>query len=171
MTDFKIRLSGVKDENHEYFFDIDSKFFETFKHSEVTNCLIKTVVGYKKDRNNIKITLDFKGEIYNLLCDLCADEITISIDNSISVILHETEEELEHTDEIIYIKPNQHELDISQLIFEGIVLHIPFKREHSGDQNDSCEKEMMVLMEKYTEKKDKKNDPRWEELNKLKDLI
>ena len=166
-----VRISGIKDGNHEDFFDINGEFFESFVNSDVTNCEIKIISVLMKDGNKLKLNLGLKGKIYNLLCDLCASEITISVDNSISVLLHENEEGIDNTDEIIYIKPNQHEIDVSQLIYEGIVLSIPSKIEHRGKGNNKCDNEMKVLLDKYAEKTEDRNDPRWDKLNKLKDLI
>lgn len=171
MLDYKVRILGVKDGSHEDFFDINGEFFESFVNSDVTNCKIKVVSMLIKDRNKLKLNLGFKGKIYNLLCDLCASEATIPVNNSISVLLHENDEEIDNTDEIIYIKPNQHEIDVSQLIYEGIILSIPSKIEHRGKGNDKCDNEMKVLLDKYAEKTKDRNDPRWDKLNKLKDLI
>ena len=171
MLVYTVRISGLKDGSHKDFFDINGKFFESFVNYDVTNCEIKVISVLMKDGNKLKLNLDLKGEIYNLLCDLCASEITIPVDNSISILIHENEEEIDNTDEIIYIKPNQHEIDVSQLIYEGIVLSIPSKIEHSGKGNNKCNNEMKVLLDKYAEKNEDRNDPRWEKLNKLKDLI
>jgi len=171
MLNYNIRISAVKDGNHEYNFNIDSKFFESFNNSEVTNSQIKATVVLYKDGNRYKLTLNFEGEIYNLMCDLCASEMKISINNSISVLLQETEEDLYDTDEIIYMKPNQYELDISQLLYEGIVIYLPSKREHNGEEGNKCDEEMMALLDRYAEKNEEKNDPLRDELNKLKDLI
>ena len=117
MLDYTVRISGVKDGNHENFFDVSGKFFESFVNSDISNCEIKVVSILIKDRNKFKLNLSFKGEVYNLLCDLCANKIIVPVEHSISILLHETEEEMDNTDEIIYIKPNQHKIDISQLIF------------------------------------------------------
>ena len=87
MLNYNIRISAVKDGNHEYNFNIDSKFFESFNNSEVTNSQIKATVILHKDGNRFKLTLNFDGEIYNLMCDLFDSEMTISINNSISVLL------------------------------------------------------------------------------------
>ena len=94
MLAYTVRISGVKDGSHEDFFDINGEFFESFVNSDVTNCEIKVVSVLMKDGNKLKLNLGFKGKIYNLLCDLCASETTIPVDNSISVLLHENEEEL-----------------------------------------------------------------------------
>ena len=170
MLNYHIRISGVKDGKHEYFFDIDSKFFESFIDTEVTNSKIKVTSTYYKNGNKLKLTLKIIGEVYNLVCDLCARSLTVKIDNSITVLLQESDLEMETTDEILYIKANQKEIDITQLIYEGIILSLPNKREHSGDGDDICDEEMINLLNKYTIKEEKK-DPRWEELNKIKDLI
>ena len=170
MLNYNIRISGIKDGNHEYFFNINEKFFESFVESELINCVVKVNCNLFKDGNKLKLSLHIKGNILNFNCDLCAGSINLSIVNSIDVLLQETESEMEDTDEIIYIQSNQSHIDISQLIYETIILSIPSKIEHSGVENDICDKEMMVLLDKYAEKKET-NDPRWGDLNKLKDLI
>jgi len=166
-----VRISGVKDGSHEDYFDINGKFFESFVNSDITNCNINVVSVLIKDGNKLKLNLCLKGEIYNLLCDLCASEMTISVDNTISVLLHESEEKMDDTEDIIYIKPNQHGIDVSQLIYEGIILSIPSKKEHKENGNGKCDNEMKVLLDKYAGGNEKRNDPRWDKLNKLKDLI
>ena len=171
MLEYNIRISGIKDGNHEYLFELDNKFFDTFNSSEITNADIKVTSILNKDGHRLKINLQIDGIIKSILCDLCASEMDIKISNSFSVLLKETEEYLEDTDEIIYIKSMQNEVDISHLIFEGIELSIPSKREHSDEKDDKCDKDMMALLDKYGEKKETKNDPRWDGLNKLKDLI
>ena len=170
MLNYNIRISGIKDGNHEYFFNVNEKFFESFVDSEVINSIIKVNCNLFKDGNKLKLSLYVEGNILDFNCDLCAGSIDLSIVNSIDVLLQETEAEMEDTDEIVYIHPNQSHIDISQLIYEAIILSIPSKIEHSGVESDICDKEMMVLLDKYANKKET-NDPRWDDLNKLKDLI
>ena len=170
MLNHNIRISGIKDGNHEYFFNINKKFFESFVESEVINSIIKVNCNLFKDGNKLKLSIHVEGSILNFNCDLCARPVNLLIENSIDVLLQETEIEREDTDEIVYIQSNQSHLDISQLIYEAVILSIPSKIEHSGVESDICDKEMMVLIDKYA-KKEEINDPRWDDLNKLKDLI
>lgn len=170
MINYNIRISGVADGNHEYSFDIDDKFFESFANSEIIDANIKVVVTLLKIGKKLTLSLKINGTIYNLLCDLCAAKMNIMISNSLSILLEESNSNFEDTDEIIYIVPNQHEINISQLIYEGIIFSIPTKRNHSGRNNDNCDKEMMLLLNKYSEK-EKKSDPKWNKLHELKNLI
>ncbi len=86
------------------------------------------------------------------------------------MILKITEEELESTDEILYIKKSRNILDLSQLIFELIVLNTPKKNKHPLNEKgeSTCNKEMVDLVNKYTLRKGKSSDHRWDVLKNLK---
>ena len=44
-----------------------------------------------------------------------------------------------------------------------LVLSIPSKIEHNSESgNNKCDNEMKVLLDKYAEKTEERNDPRWE---------
>ena len=169
MFNYCIRLSGIKDGNHEYSFVVNNQFFDAFEQSEITNAKFEVIIILKKEGKKMNLSFNIDGIITNFNCDLCASALEIPISTSLSIILQETENEMEDTDEILYIHPNQCEIDVSHLIFEVISLAIPSKREHNSESGVQCDKEMMVLLEQYAEKEEK-IDPRWEVLNKLKDL-
>ena len=81
-----------------------------------------------------------------------------------------TDADLISTDEIIYIKKNENQLDLKHLIFELIVLNFPTKRKHPLDETgkSTCNKEMINLVNKYTQIEQKSSDPRWDALKELK---
>ena len=145
MLNYNIRISGIKDGNHEHIFNIDDKFFESFVGSDITNSTIKVNCNLYKDGNNLKLSLETKGNILNFNCDLCAAPIILPIKNSINVVLERTDREVEDSDEILYIQTNQSHLNVSHLIYESIVLSIPSKIEHSGVENDRCNKEAIQI--------------------------
>ena len=51
-----------------------------------------------------------------------------------------------------------------------IILNLPNRRQHPLDENgeSTCNKEMVDLVNKYTEVKEKSSDPRWDALKDLK---
>ena len=154
MLNYNIRVSGIKDGNHEHIFNIDDKFFESFVGSDVTNSIIKVNCNLYKDGNKLKLSLKITGNILNVNCDLCASPINLPIKNSINVILEKTDREVEDTDEIVYIHTNQSHLNVSHLIYECIILSIPQKLNTAGE-NDRCNKEMILLLDKYLNKERK----------------
>ena len=170
MLNYNIRISGIKNGSHEFFFNIENSFFESFVNSEVRNAKINAHALLVKEANKLQLSLTIHGVICNLLCDLCANEIKMPVSNSLSILIQESNYNIENTDEILYVKPNQHEIDISHLIYEAIILSIPMKREHNEEYGNKCDQSVIELLDIY-ESKEKTQDPRWEKLTKVKDLI
>ena len=165
-----IRIAGLKEGEHRQAFEIKDKFFEAYEQSEVKtgSFIVNTLVVLRGlDR---KLTINIEGTITNLLCDYCAQKLEWPISITSNFVIKESEKETESTDEVIYVLPNQHQLDINQLIFEMINLSIPNKRTHnkSEQKNGKCDKKMLQLIEEYATKTNNETDPRWEVLNKLK---
>jgi uncharacterized metal-binding protein YceD (DUF177 family) len=165
-----IRIAGLKEGEHRQAFEIKDKFFEAYEQSEVKtgSFIVNTLVMLRGlDR---KLTINIEGTITNLLCDYCAQKLEWPISITSNFVIKESEKETESTDEVIYVLPNQYQLQINQLIFEMINLSIPSKRTHTKSEQGEgkCDKEMLELMEKYATKTKQEIDPRWEVLNKLK---
>lgn len=163
-----VRISGLKEGAHRQSFDIKDKFFEVYEKSEVKQgeFIVNSLLNIKGiDR---KITINIEGVIKNLLCDYCAESLNYKISTTLDSVIKETEEQIESTDEIIYVLPKQHQLNINQLIFEMISLAVPAKKFHQENGKINCDRKMLSLIEKYATKQKKDADPRWEALKKLK---
>ena len=163
-----VRIAGLKEGAHRQSFDIEDKFFEVYEKSEVKEgeFIVNSLLNIKGiDR---KITINIEGVIKNLLCDYCADSLSCKISTTLDFVIKESEEQIESTDEIIYVLPKQHELNINQLIFEMISLVVPTKKFHQENGEINCDRKMLSLIEKYATKQKQDADPRWEALKKLK---
>ena len=79
----------------------------------------------------------------------------------------------DENEEILIIPHSEYEIDISQYIYELIVLSVPFKRVHPGVIDGSLNSEMLKKLEELSpksldEKKENEDiDPRWNTLKKL----
>jgi uncharacterized metal-binding protein YceD (DUF177 family) len=77
----------------------------------------------------------------------------------------------DENDEILIIPYGTHQIDISQFIFEMIILSIPLKKVHPGVIDGSLKSEILnklKLLEPKQNNIQSETDPRW---NKLKDLL
>ena len=166
MYKYGIRITGIKDGNYNYCFKICDKFFESYVNSDIHHSSIESNVTLNKDQEKLKLKIEISGHV-NLLCDLCAEIIKVKVINEINLIIEIRNELMENGDDIIYVRNNQHEIDIKQLIYESIVLSIPNQRKHSGKIGDKCNPDMIDLTNKYSFQREDKIDPRW---GKLKDL-
>ena len=171
MNDFTIKLGAITNGENSFSFDIKDQFFEAFTLSDVESANIIAKALLDKDGNKLSLKLTLSGEVNNLLCDICADEISVNIEAETEVIIKTTDEDLTSTDEIFYVQTSENSIDLKQLIFELIILNLPKKRQHPTDEDgaSNCNKEMVDLVNKYTIKEEKKSsDPRWDALKDLK---
>jgi uncharacterized metal-binding protein YceD (DUF177 family) len=74
-------------------------------------------------------------------------------------------------EELLILPKGTYQIDISQQLYEMIVLSLPLKIIHPGIEDGTLESETLNRLKKYelnTQKKTSKIDPRWDKLNDLK---
>ena len=88
MKDFNITLNEIKNDS-SYFFEIKNSFFSEYDFSDIKEGNLKVNINVKKNNSSYLLGISIIGEIYNLLCDICADRIIIPIEEQVSIILKE----------------------------------------------------------------------------------
>jgi uncharacterized metal-binding protein YceD (DUF177 family) len=169
MNDFTVKLGVITNGQNCFSFEIKDSFFEAFTFSDIEHADISAIATLNKDGNNMSLDLTIDGQINQLACDICTDELSVKISAETNIIIKKTDEDLVSTDEIFYIKKSENKLDLKHLIFELIVLNAPKKWQHALDKqgNSTCNEEMVDLVNKYTQIKEKASDPRWDALKSL----
>lgn len=162
-----IPFIGLKEGVHQFEFEVDSAFFEQFDFSIIQAATFKVVVEFEKKVNMFNLTFDLKGTIVTN-CDRCLDELSVDREGKEELIVKFGEESFNETDEIRVIAHSEHELDLTNDIYQYIHLLMPNKVEH--ESIEECNQEMVEKLVELTTKKDKEEtDPRWSALAKLKD--
>ena len=170
MNHFTVNLGSINSDKKSFSFNIKGKFFDTFPSSEVRHADISAIATLSKNIDKISLHLVIAGKIHRLPCDICTENLSLEISAETNMIIKKTNEKLFSSDEIYYIQKTDNEINLKQLIFELIVLNIPKKRKHplSKEGNSTCNKEMIELVNKYTQKERQSSDPRWDALKVLK---
>ena len=170
MNDYRITIGGIEEGTHSFTFDIKDSFFKAFSQSEVRHANIIATVLLKREDAKLTLSIELNGKVHHLLCDICAEDISVDISSITKVMIKETSEDLESTDEIIYINENENKLSLNHLLFELITLSLPNRRKHplNEDGETNCNAEMISLIDKYNNIERKVSDPRWDTLKNLK---
>lgn len=167
---YKISFSGLQIGHHEFDFQINDQFFESFDKSRVQQGNLALKVEMEKSETMLQLHFNFKGEV-NVNCDRCLDEFLYPMKFQELLIVkfgHETQEESEN---ILVIPSNDYEVEIAQYIYEYIIVNLPMQLIHPDLDNgeSSCNKEFLQNFSvKEEENKEDIMDPRWEALKKLK---
>lgn len=116
---------------------------------------------------------DLKGTISTLLelkCDRCLEPYDFPVHQDFEVI-YTSEENVDKDDHIMYLPPQEIEIDLKPYVSDTIILNIPFKKVCSDNCKGLCVTCGANLNKETCTCKDDKMDPRWESLLELKKTL
>lgn len=172
LQQYRIPYTGLKNGRHEFEFGVDKRFFDEFEYSIVKDGKLNVFVNLDKQETIMIVHFDIEGSI-SLNCDICLSDFPtdIKIRERIIVKFQEDTEISDDTEEILVLSKNEHELDITTLIYEYINLAVPFHaRCDSPGSMENCDNEMVFKLKSLGKNTDNEtgNDPRWDILKKIK---
>jgi len=165
-TKYNIEFKGLKEGLHKFEFEVQDAFFEHFEQSFVDIGDIVVKVKLEKRSSFLKLFFNLKGWV-ELTCDRCLEKYRQRVKHKSELFVKFGESNYED-DEIIYVLPEEHQINLAQLIYEYVVLSIPVRHVHPKINGKSgCNREMLEALKKYDsnpEENEENSDPRWEAL-------
>ena len=173
-NEFLIPFIGLKQGKHQFDFIIENKFFTHFEYHDFENCNINVQLILEKKSTMLELHFKHKGVVH-VPCDLTSELFDLPIKGSMNIIVQFVDAFNDENDELLILPHGEHQVDISQYIYEMIVLSVPTKRVHPGVKDGSLQSEALEKLEKMSVKKTKINkedknnntDPRWDKLKNL----
>lgn len=165
MKEYVIPIYGLKPGIHNYEFELNQSFFESFDSELLDKPNIRVELLLEKTSNMVILNFAATGT-GEVPCDRCGDTIEIPLECTDRVIVKYGEEKPMDVDDIIVLLPNEHELDVSQRIHEMLVLNMPLKLAHESLKD--CDQDVIKRLSGNERNEDNDIDPRWEALRKLK---
>ena len=163
---YAVRISGLGEGDHEFSFELDRQFFESFEHPEIENGNLHAEVTLEKKPGVFSLHFTLSGEV-EVICDRCLEGFMTGISTSQSIFVKMGEVPGEIEDDVLMIGRDDHEIEVGQLMYEFIILALPYKKVHPDDGESTCDPEMLKRLDahriKETDKEDK-SDPRWDAL-------
>ncbi len=169
LEEYLISYKSLEYGEHQFSYSIGNSFFEVYNNTDIRGASLKVSVLLNKKNTHIEISFDIKGTVA-LNCDRCLDvfDNTINIEQTIYV---KSGGEGSEEDENLYVLPEaDNEMDLSEFIDELIDVSLPMRRVHPEDKdgNPTCPNNMLDYI-KNIKNEGSEIDPRWNELNKLRD--
>lgn len=172
-NEFLIPFIGLKQGKHQFDFIISNKFFAHFEYQDFESCKINVQLILEKKSTMLELHFKHKG-VVNVPCDLTSELFDLAVKGSMDIIVQFGDAFNDENDELLILPHGEHQVDISQYIYEMIVLSVPTKRVHPGVKDGSLQSEALEKLEKMSVKKTKINkeennntDPRWDKLKNL----
>ena len=168
--EYTIPFSGLKQGKHNFNFEIDKTFFDSFGYDDFNDAKINVAVFLNKTSTMMELDFDASGTV-NVACDITSEPYDQAIASELHLVVKFGDEYNDEDDEILIIPHGEHQLNVAQFIYEMSVLAVPQKRVHPGVADGTLESEVLdklqELQPKEKEENKEENDPRWDELKKL----
>jgi uncharacterized protein len=163
-----IPLSGLKEGRHTIDFSIGKEFFDLFEESEVKEGSLIADVEIEKRSSHAEVIIRISGSVI-ISCDRCLElfSLPVKCENKLLIKFGKSLEESDP--DIISVPAEEHELDLTQHLYEFILLALPIKRVHPDDKkgNSTCDPLMLKKLEELLIEEENESDPRWDDLKKL----
>ena len=169
--EFVIPFSGLKQGKHEFDFEIDNTFFESFEYNEFNGAAINLLVLLNKSSTMLELEMTANGTV-NVYCDVTNEPYDQAIEANLDLVVKFGDEFNDDNDEILILPHGEFQVNISQYVYEMLVLAVPLKKVHPGVLDGTLESEALAKLDELHPKEVKENnnketDPRWDSLKKL----
>ena len=175
LKEYIIPLLGLKPGSHLFEYQVESSFFQYFKHGAIREGSIAVTIELEKKIDLFILKIGLNGTI-NCECDRCLDSFDMAFKGNHQILFkyNSTEDGFkENEHDVIYIAPTDSHYNLSQLIYEYINLSLPMQKVHPLDDqgNYTCTGDAAKLLKDRSAEDSAGEtdiDPRWEKLKQFK---
>lgn len=175
--EFEIAYVGLKEGISSYEYTIDNRFFENFGFTHPDFDSIDAIVklNFDKKTNFFLLHFDIDGSI-KVACDRCGDIFDLKLWDEFELVVKLTSDEAQETtkedeDDVVFIPRSETVLDVSEWIYEFILLSIPIQRIHpkKEDGSEGCNQEALKILKKMSDDEQAEhNNEIWKGLESFK---
>lgn len=171
LKQYSIPFTGLKIGHYQFDYDVDRSFFDEFEYSLIKDGKLKVKLDLEKQETLMILDFKIEGEI-QLNCDKCLADFPSQISVSDRLIAKFSEnDDLGDIEEVMVIKKNEVEIDVSSFIYEVITLAAPYVSVcNEPGKLPTCDQEMLNKLNEFLVEQDKNEltDPRWDILKNIK---
>jgi uncharacterized metal-binding protein YceD (DUF177 family) len=173
LKDFDISFVGLKEGNHQFEYLIEKEFFDFFNYDELNDSKIVVNLNFYKKATIFELNFSFSGWV-ELACDITNELFQEPIKFNNDLIVKFGAAYNDENEELLILPHNEFKVNVSQFIYETIVLSLPLKRVHPGVEDGTLKSEILEKLKELEPKEVKHKsenediDPRW---NKLKNIL
>ncbi|MBZ9627232.1 DUF177 domain-containing protein [Psychroflexus sp. CAK57W] len=170
---YAIPFVGLKEGQHRFDYKIDNAFFDLFDFQEFNSSDVTVDIEFTKKANMLELEFNFTGHV-NVNCDVTLEPYNQEIDNHLSLVVKFGDAFNDDNEELLILPHGEHEVEVQQYIYEGVVLGLPAKRIHPGVEDGSIKSDILEKLQELEpksiseeDKKEEDTDPRWDKLKEL----
>lgn len=136
---YSIAYKGLRPGPHDFDFAVDGALFRAFGSEEIKDGDCRVVVRLERAETQLTLDVRITGSVV-VECDRCLEDCSVPVDFEGRLLVKFSDEPGEYDGEVLWLLPAEDEVDLSQYIYESIVLSLPYQRVHPEGE---CDPEML----------------------------
>lgn len=141
LKEFCIPFKGLKSGEHRFEYQLNKEFLEAIGDEELIDAEVDVEVVMTKAAQMLTFDIALDGVAF-VECDRCLDELEFPIETEDTLYVKFSEEEIEFDGEVMWLNPADEEIDLSDYIYETLLLSLPYQRVH--ENLEDCNQEMIA---------------------------
>ena len=139
-----IHFKGLKEGVHAFTFHLGKAFFETHEHLEVPDGAVDIQAELIKKTSFLELSISLAGTV-QVQCDRCLGYFNLPVSYEGHLVVRFSETGKEPDDEVIFLHPEDYELNLTHYLYECISLSIPIRKIHPDlpGGKPGCDPEML----------------------------
>src|SRR5258706_3626403 len=130
--EFDIAFVGLTSGAHEFYYEVDDRFFVGEREIEYKNCHAKIKLTLEKNTSFMMLKFEVGGNI-EVTCDKCGSPLIMDLWDEFNMVvkLVENPDEMNETEDdpdIYYISRTESHLHLVNWIYEFVTLRIPMQK-------------------------------------------
>ncbi len=149
---FEIAWQGLKLGEHELIYDLDDKFLIwKYPETEYKQLNVQIKVTFDKQVNFFMFHFNIDGSLV-VPCDRCGEDFELSLWDEFDLLVKlndvEDEDQIEEEADVVFISRSETVLDISDWLYEFLMLSIPLQKIHPQDAkgNETCNPDVLAFL-------------------------
>ena len=136
---YTIAFKGLKTGGYDFEFAIDGELFRVFESPEISDGSGRACIHLDRAESLLTLDIRIEGQVV-VPCDRCLEACALPIDFQGRLLVRFADEPGEYDGELLWLHPSDEELDLTQYLYESIVLSLPYQRVHP---EGACDPEML----------------------------
>ena len=174
---YSIPVKGLHSGIHQFDYQIDHSFFESFEDAPIKEGAIKLEVDFDKRDDMFVLWFRFSGTV-GTACDRCLVAIDLPIEGEerLLIKLTETPEEISEDPDVVFVSSEIQKLNIAPYAYEFICLSLPLIKVYDCEEDTPrpCDQEMLKYLSQNSsssaeeaEEESQESNPIWDALKDL----
>jgi uncharacterized metal-binding protein YceD (DUF177 family) len=173
---YEIAFVGLKHGEHEFNYELGDKFFIEKGAEDIENMRATVKLLLEKNRDFMLLKIQTGGNA-QVNCDRCGNVLQVSLWDEFNMVIKliENPEEMneqEQDADVFYIARSESHLDVSDWLYEFVLLSIPTQHVCGDDEKGEslCNKDVLKKLEEMRLiAEEQKENSIWKGLEKFKD--